>query len=355
MLSLFFYVNILHWCRFYRNDLMKVFIFLTIILFSLPIKAASSGGELLAALQSRINNGGDCSEVYDAIEDLPNSEVKALYQQVERVWPRLQEKYTSSFQRAAKNSSGNANEHKNRIRDLRKELSAMKGLGDGPMKIALKKRGMPILDELRTLLLPDAKTVLATGDEALKKERRSLLAIAGLRDALIDAAIIPSNGTSRSKIDALENTATQALSGLDRKGLKVMDKNRKTAEKVKVPEPESIGVADANLMRLLAGYSALEIDPKLCAAARDHSKDMETHQFFAHESPVKGKKTPWDRAKNFGTTASGENIYMGSTKPKAANLGWFYSPGHHRNMFNAGHGRIGLGQHNRHWTQLFGR
>lgn len=334
---------------------MKVFLFLSIILFTLPIKAASSGGELLAALQSRIDKGGDFSEIYDAIEDLPSSEVKALYKQVERVWPRLQEKYASNFQRAAKNSSSKASEHKKTIRDLRKELSAMKSLGDGPMKIALKKRGMPIMDELRTLLLPNIKSVLATADEALKKERRALIAIAGLRDALIDEAIIPSNETSLSRVDAIENSASQALSDLDRKGLKIMEKNRKAAEKVKVPEPERIGVADANLMRLLAGYSALEIDPKLCDTGRDHSKDMATLGFFAHDSPVAGKKTPFIRASNFGTSSSGENIYMGSTDPKDANKAWFYSPGHHRNMFNSGHRRIGLGQHNRHWTQLFGR
>lgn len=336
---------------------MKVF-FISVILSVvalLPTRAASSGGELLAALQSRINNGGDFSDVYDAVDDLPNSEVNDLYKQVERAWPRLKEKYTSNFQRAAKNSSGKVSEHKNRIRDLRKELASMKSLGDGPMKVALKKKGMPIIDELRTLLLPNTKTVLATGDDALKKERRGLLAIAGLRDALIEAAIIPSNETSISQVAALEDLATQALSGLDRKGLKIMEKNRKTAEKVKVPEPERIGVADANLIRLLAGYSALEIDPKLCDAGRDHSKDMATLSFFAHESPVAGKKTPFIRANNFGTSASGENIYMGSTDPKGANKAWFYSPGHHRNMFNAGHRRIGLGQHNRHWTQLFGR
>lgn len=321
----------------------------------LPLQAASSGGELLAALQSRIDNGGDFSEVYDAVDELSNSEVKALYKQVERAWPRLKEKYTSNFQRAAKSSSGKASEHKSQIRNLRKELAAMKSLGDGPMKVALKKRGMPIIDELRTLLLPDTKTVLATSDEVLKKERRGLLAIAGLRDALIEAAIIPSNETSVSQVDALESATTQALSGLDRKGLKIMEKNRKIAEKSDVPEPERIGVADANLMRLLAGYNALEIDPKLCASGRDHSKDMATLGFFAHESPVAGKKTPYIRANNFGTSASGENIYMGSTDPKGANKGWFYSPGHHRNMFNPGHRRIGLGQHNRHWTQLFGR
>jgi uncharacterized protein YkwD len=105
---------------------------------------------------------------------------------------------------------------------------------------------------------------------------------------------------------------------------------------------------------MLVGVRALVLDPKLCEAARDHSEDMQVNRFFAHESPLPGKKTPWDRAKNFGTSASGENIYMGSSDPHGANMGWFYSPGHHKNMFNAGQVRIGLGCTGSHWTQMFG-
>ena len=43
-----------------------------------------------------------------------------------------------------------------------------------------------------------------------------------------------------------------------------------------------------------------------------------------------GKKTPWDRAARFGTSASGENIFMGSPDGKVANHAWFHSPGHFR-------------------------
>ena len=56
-----------------------------------------------------------------------------------------------------------------------------------------------------------------------------------------------------------------------------------------------------------------------------------------------------------GTSSSGENIFMGSTKPASANRGWFRSPGHHKNMFNPGHKRVGLGNYGSHWTQMFGR
>jgi uncharacterized protein YkwD len=117
---------------------------------------------------------------------------------------------------------------------------------------------------------------------------------------------------------------------------------------------EARAVLACNLMRQLLGLSVLKIDLKLTAAARDHSKDMATLGFFAHESPVPGKTTPWDRAKNFGTSASAENIAMGYADGNAANLGWFHSPGHHKNMLG-GHDRIGLGVHNAHYTELFGR
>lgn len=328
---------------------------LIVLLAPASLTAAPSGDELLAALQVRIDQDGDVDEIYDAVEDLPIAELTALQKKVDKVWPRLRDKYLSDFQRVAKDSSGDARENRSRIRDLRKELAALKSLADGPMKDALKKKGMPAMDELRTLLLPSTKTVMAIADKDFQKKRRTIRAVAGFRDALIEAAVVPNNLTSEQELDAAEAEVARNLSGLDRKGLRIMEKNRKTAEKEKIPEPERKGVEDANIMRLLAGYNALEIDPKLCAASRDHSKDMEEHKFFAHESPVPGKRTPWDRAKNFGTSGSGENIYMGSTDPLAANRGWFFSPGHHRNMFNPGHRRIGLGQHNRHWTQMFGR
>jgi len=114
------------------------------------------------------------------------------------------------------------------------------------------------------------------------------------------------------------------------------------------------GMTAVNDMRIMCGLNALLVDLRLCQAARDHSVDMHKHEFFAHESPVPGKKTPWDRAKRFGTTASGENIYMGRTSPVSAIKGWFLSPGHHKNMLGE-HQRQGLGRDGKYWTQLFGK
>jgi len=114
------------------------------------------------------------------------------------------------------------------------------------------------------------------------------------------------------------------------------------------------GMTAVNTIRLACGLAPLVFDPKLCEAAAMHSRDMESQGFFAHESPLPGKETPWDRAKLAGTTSSGENIYMGSSLGSDAIEAWFLSPGHHKNMFGERHTRQGLGRAGKYWTQLFG-
>jgi hypothetical protein len=118
-------------------------------------------------------------------------------------------------------------------------------------------------------------------------------------------------------------------------------------------EEEARGLLDLNLLRIRLGLHALEIDLKLCSAARGHSKDMRELGFFDHTSPVEGKRTPGDRAARAGTSASSENIAAGQTTGAGANRGWWHSPGHHKNMLGDW-SRVGLGQFETLWTQMFG-
>lgn len=113
------------------------------------------------------------------------------------------------------------------------------------------------------------------------------------------------------------------------------------------------GVLELNRLRLMLGLPLLGIDLKLCTAARGHSDDMRKLNFFSHESPVAGKHGFGDRAALAGTSASAENIAAGQTTGKGAIEAWYYSPGHHKNMFG-GHGRVGLGRSETLWTQMFG-
>ncbi|MCH2100322.1 MAG: CAP domain-containing protein [Planctomycetes bacterium] len=136
------------------------------------------------------------------------------------------------------------------------------------------------------------------------------------------------------------------------------EKDRKTilaneADLAQLEAEEAAGILELNRIRVRAGLSALRVDLKLCDAGRGHSKDMVEHHFFAHESPLPGKKSPSDRAALAGTSGGAENIAAGQSSGHAAIRAWWYSPGHHRNMM-ANHGRIGLGRHQNHWTQMFG-
>lgn len=116
---------------------------------------------------------------------------------------------------------------------------------------------------------------------------------------------------------------------------------------------EARGIHALQRRRVLLGLAAQRIDTKLCDACRTHSRDMVEHGFFAHDSPVPGRETPWQRAEQAGTSASSENIAAGTATGEGAIQMWWYSPGHHRNMLGGG-SRTGLGRHQNHWTQLFG-
>ncbi|WP_193213501.1 CAP domain-containing protein [Luteolibacter marinus] len=111
-----------------------------------------------------------------------------------------------------------------------------------------------------------------------------------------------------------------------------------------------------NRERDVCGLTPLRLEEKLSDASKGHSADMARLGFFAHESPVPNKKTPWDRARLAGFTgnASGENIYMGSTNFQAAYDGWFGSDGHRFIMFAGGPNVLGVGISGVHWTMMTG-
>ncbi len=152
-------------------------------------------------------------------------------------------------------------------------------------------------------------------------------------------------------LEGEEALAAGLAAPMDPKNSAILALNARLASQLDPEEARTI--LALNLTRNLLGLPALWIDLKLCEAARDHSQDMQQLRFFSHESPVPGKKTPWDRAKRFGTTASAENIAAGYQDGRAVNLGWFHSPGHHRNMLG-NHRRVGVGRAGGYFTQMFG-
>ncbi len=335
---------------------VKLLIPILLAALAAPVSANLGSDELLAAFQTRLERDEPIDDLCDSLEESDGETLADLVADLDKAWPRMRDRYLTALESGAKEVlRAGKNERRRRIGELRGEFMKVKGMGEGPMKPLLKSKSMPGMQELRMLIMPTAEEITAKLPPATVAQRKAATRLARFRDAALDAALSSTPSDSRKQLEEAEQRIATEAGDLPRDGLRILEKNRRVAEDDEVPPKEAEGVEEANIWRMLVGLNALELDPKLCDAARDHSKDMAEKGFFAHESPVPGKRTPWDRAKNFGTTASAENIYSGGTNPAAANKGWFYSPGHHKNMFAGGHQRIGLGHHNGRWTQLFGK
>lgn len=112
--------------------------------------------------------------------------------------------------------------------------------------------------------------------------------------------------------------------------------------------------ADCGSQGTFAPASALIMDPALRCAARTHSTDMGTRQFFDHINP--DGENPGDRLARAGYQAStwGENIAFGYPTAQAVMDGWMQSDGHCANIMRPMFTEIGVGYGGGDmWTQVF--
>ena len=100
----------------------------------------------------------------------------------------------------------------------------------------------------------------------------------------------------------------------------------------------------------------LTADPALRCAARVHTKDMATRNFFDHTNP--DGDAPWDRMVMAGYmwSKAGENIAGGGTTAESTMDQWMNSPGHCGNIMDGDYVHIGVGhvESDMLWTQVFG-
>ena len=274
--------------------------------------------------------------------------------------PQLQRYSNAFYQQAAglaKKQVGSVDLQE--VVELRQKVLGLQKRPDFSKELIVRE-GEPALKRLEELLVIDRRKVLEAST-TLQADRDRLGELGKLWEQcavyvyqqLPDDENKPKEPPSFEKYLVGEESMAAGLAApMDPRTLQVLAANHRLAARL---DPEEVrAVLALNLTRNLLGLTALAIDLRLCAAARDHSNDMQTHNFFAHESPVPGKKTPWDRAKLFGTSASGENIAMGYRDGQAVNMGWFRSPGHHTNMLGD-HTRVGMGLAGSHFTELFGK
>lgn len=105
-----------------------------------------------------------------------------------------------------------------------------------------------------------------------------------------------------------------------------------------------------NRARIDKGLNPLKLDDDLCRAARYHSYDMGSQNYFAHAShdrPNNGSKlievcSTFKRIHKFAP-CYGENIAGGNGSAEGVYNQWFNSPGHYRNMFKSSWTKIGIG------------
>lgn len=234
-----------------------------------------------------------------------------------------------------KANAGKIEELRATIMGLRKDANLIKA--------TIKATADPALAEIESILVP-------TQDEILFADPTMI----GYRGAVMSKAIKWSKITGEKPnvlLARYEQLAIMQALLPEQNHKKVIADNLKLG--LELDDEEARGIEELNRIRILIGLNPQKIDLKLCDAARDHSKDMHEKKFFSHTSPVPGKKSPWQRAKRFGTSANAENIAAGTGKGLKAIKMWWYSPGHFKNMIGK-QKRTALGRHRSHWTQLFG-
>lgn len=275
------------------------------------------------------------------------------------LYPQM-ERYGALFFKQAQAVAGKqiAKADPQEVKTLREKVLGLSKRPDFTKELIVREAD-PAMKRLEEIFVVDREQVLAAS-ETLRAERdrlRELGALweqcaAYLWEQLPDDENKPKDRPGFEQYLQGEEALGAGLAApMDPANREILAANARLASKID-PE-EARAVLALNLTRNLLGLRAVLIDLKLCEAARDHSNDMREHKFFAHESPVPGKKTPWDRAKRFGTTASAENIAAGTHDGRAANLMWFHSPGHHVNMLG-NHARVGMGRAGGHFTEMFG-
>jgi uncharacterized protein YkwD/uncharacterized membrane protein required for colicin V production len=108
------------------------------------------------------------------------------------------------------------------------------------------------------------------------------------------------------------------------------------------PDLEKRMLELVNQERAAAGLRPLAPDPELTEVARQHSTDMFTRGYFAHDTPE--GLSPFDRMRqaNVRFLTAGENLALAPTLG-VAHTGLMNSPGHRANILQPQFGRVGIG------------
>lgn len=112
-------------------------------------------------------------------------------------------------------------------------------------------------------------------------------------------------------------------------------------------------VTIVNSERSQSGCDPVSVEPRLAAAAQEHSEDMNERDYMDHYNP--DGEGPGERAERHGYSAWGaENVAKGQQDAEQVMESWMNSPGHRDNILNCDLQTIGVGESGHAWTQKFG-
>jgi uncharacterized protein YkwD len=337
-----------------------------------PAERAQQAAEvqkLLTDLHKSSLTAEQRKQIVDRLLDLGEEGPRRLAQQCERDYATRYQAYlghleggSTSALRAGWKGKGDIESQVNEARKAVLDVTHSANL----TKEMIEQKADPARAKLEALLSISPRAV-RDAQPALKQERQDLFDVASAWRRAAEkapdkapaenhksssaASAPPAAEALEKDLSAKEELAAMMATPMTDKDRQVLLDNVAVAKGLDPSEAK--GILILNLLRVRLGIGALAIDPKLCDAARGHCKDMKEKNFFSHESPVPGKKTPWDRAKLAGASAGAENIYTGSKKPEDAIEGWWHSPGHHKNMLGNDR-RAGLGRFDTLWTMMLG-
>jgi uncharacterized protein YkwD len=298
------------------------------------IRSFKSGEEeerINAAVQLIALGGEGASKLKSEAQRLVKMELKDLRKIADKSLEAIEKEHRREF----------GSDHRRRTQKAKSRIGRIKR-GDKEAAKEAKAFIEPVIDSFfidpDRLAKDEAFVVKAS---QIKRLNQVYMEAGGTKDLKVDEMI-------RKTIDDAEFKVFEKRVG--KKNAVIFKQNEAKADKLDEEENQCVYIT--NIYRVLMGEAALPINVTLCEAARDHSKDMKEKNFFAHDSPVPGKKTPRDRAAKFGTFCMAENIARTGTSGHKAFWAWFLSPGHHKNMINKW-GQIGIGRVDEFWTENF--
>ncbi len=212
------------------------------------------------------------------------------------------------------------------------------------------------LQELRKIKPEDLEKTepehLVQANDRMPPLRDKVLRLAAMTDQLAEA---PKPTDPKTEETTNEPPRTPLVEVVERGERAAVIEARNAVAMMQLDREEVVAIQETNRQRLAHGLWPLQVDPKLCLVAADHSHDMQKLDFFSHTSPVPGKESFTDRAGRFGASASAENIARNSGSGEGAVKMWMESEGHRANLLNPQQRRLGIGRAGGYFTQLFGR